>query len=168
VAALLVTAAMAARPAQAERDVVHFANSIDVAAGSTVHDAVCFLCSVHVHGTVNGDIVAFFGSVQIDGEAKHDVVNFFGGVQLADGASIGHDLVNFFGTVRLGENSSVGRDMVAMFGWVRAADSVSFGGDRVTIPAWIFWGPLLLIFCAVSFVISEFRRHRQLRYMRGY
>ena len=76
--ALLVLAAGV--PARAAKDVVHFGSSIDVGPGESIHDAVCFFCSVNVKGTVRGDMVVFFGDVRIDGHAEHDVVNFFGNV----------------------------------------------------------------------------------------
>jgi hypothetical protein len=159
---------MAAIPARASQDVVQFGSAINVAQNETIHDAVCFFCSVNVKGTVNGDIVVFFGSVRIDGQANHDIVNFFGEVKAADNTSIGHDLVNFFGGVRLGENATVGEDTVVMFGSLRAADSSSIGGSRVVEPGWIFWGPFLLIAIGISFLVQEVRGRRRRRILRGY
>lgn len=163
-----LSAGFAATPAHAASDVVQFGSTIEVGQNETVHDAVCFFCSVNVNGTVNGDVVVFFGDVRVDGQAKHDVVNFFGEVKAADGTSIGHDLVNFFGGVRLGENASVGQDTVVMFGNLRSASSASFGGSRVVEPGWIFWGPFLLVMLGVSFVVHEIRGMRRRRMMRGF
>ena len=103
--ALLLAAifALTTTPARASHDAVQFGSNITVPAGQTVHDAVCFFCSVQDEGTVDGDIVVFFGNVHISGEAHHDVVNFFGSVRADDNSSIRHDMVSFFGVVRLGE-----------------------------------------------------------------
>ncbi len=56
--------AVAATPAHANQDAVHFGSNIDIPADSAVHDAVCFFCSVNV-GKVNGDVVVFFGSMHM-------------------------------------------------------------------------------------------------------
>jgi hypothetical protein len=158
----------AALPAWAARDVVHFGSSIDVAKGETIHDGVCFFCSVNLKGTVRGDLVVFFGDVRIDGSADHDVVSFFGHVKAADATSIGHDLVNFFGGVDLGRNATVGQDAVVLFGQMRAADSASVGGDRVQEAAWVFWIPFLLIAGGVFFAARELRWMRRRRLLRGF
>ena len=160
--------AFAATPARASHDEVQFGNSIHVPAGASIHDAVCFFCSVRVEGEVEGDIVVFFGNVHVSGAAHHDVVNFFGTVTADDNAAIGHDLVNFFGGIRLGENVSVGKDMVAMFGGVHAPDSVVVGGDRVTEPAWLFWGPMLFVFTIIFVVVQEIRARRRRLYFAGF
>jgi hypothetical protein len=152
-----------ATPAHAERDTVHFAQSVHVEKGSSVHDVVCFFCDVIVDGAVEGDIVAFFGSVRIRGEARHDVVDFFGGVDVTDNASIHHDVVNFFGTTQLGENATIGRDTVVMFGSLRHAGTSSFGGDRVLFPGWVFWGPVGVICLIVWLAVHELRGYRRRR-----
>ena len=108
--------ALAASPARANQDAVQFGSDIDISAGNPVHDAVCFFCSVHAEGEVNGDIVVFFGNIHLDGDAHHDVVDFFGNITAADNSSVGGDMVNFFGSARLGENVTVAKDMVTMFG----------------------------------------------------
>ncbi len=166
----LLSAALAvfALPAHASKDVVQFGSNIDIAPDSTVHDTVCFFCSVNDRGSVDGDIVVFFGNVHIDGHANHDVVNFFGRVTANDNAAIGQDLVSMFGSVRLGENVSIGKDMVAVFGGVRSASTVTVGGDRVIQPGWVFWGPLLIIMLVVILVVREVRSHRRRAYIRGY
>ena len=165
--ALALLTGIAAKPAFANRDVVHFGNSIDVPEDATIHDAVCFFCSVNVKGTAQGDIVTFFGSVNIDGKAEHDVVDFFGAVRAANDSSIGHDVVNFFGGVRLGENVSVGEDLVVMFGDLHMASSASVRGDRVVQPGWIFWGPLLVFGLIIYVIVREVRASRRRR-MLGY
>ncbi len=160
--------AFAAIPAHADRDAVSFGNNIHVAKDATVHDAVCFFCSVVAEGEVQGDIVVFFGNIHISGEARHDVVNFFGKVTVEDGVSIGQDLVSMFGVVRLGQNVSVGKDMVAMFGSVRAPSTVTVGNDRVIQPGWILWIPLLLVGTVVIVIAREIRANRRRAYLRGY
>ncbi len=160
---LLALVAATARPAHADRDEVQFGTNIVVPAGGTIHDAVCFFCSVNALGTVDHDVVVFFGDVHIAGQSNHDVVNFFGTVRADDNASIAHDLVNFFGSIRLGENVSVGGDMVAMFGSVHTADTVSVNGSRVIEPGWLLFIPLLIMGGIVSLIVNAVRnfRHRQ-------
>jgi hypothetical protein len=160
--------AVTATPARADRDAVQFGTNINVAPDATVHDAVCFFCSVHVEGKVTGDIVVFFGNVHLAGDAQHDVVNFFGNVKAENGATIEKDLVSFFGTIRLGENVTIGKDMVAMFGSVHAADSVTVGNDRVIQPGWILWGPLLFIGLIVILIVREYRAYHRRLVLRGY
>ena len=168
IALFVLLTAVLARPARADSDTVEFGSSIDVHDKETVHDAVCFFCSVNLDGEARGDIVVFFGSVHINGRAHHDVVNFFGNVTVGNDASIGHDLVNFFGSVRLGDNVTVGKDTVVMFGSMHAASSASYGGSRVLEPAWLFWGPLITLFLVIYFVVHELRGYRRRRWMRVY
>ncbi len=159
---LLAAALIAvATPARANQDAVQFLSDIHVTADQPVHDAVCFLCSVHVQGKVTHNIVVFFGNVHLAGEAQHDVVSFFGGVHAEDGSSIGHDMVSFFGSVRLGENVRVGKDMVSIFCAVHAPASTIVHGDRVWLPAWIFWAPVLVVVLAAVLIIAEVRNPRR-------
>jgi hypothetical protein len=165
---MVLLAMLASVPARAAGDVVHFGSSIDVARGETIHDAVCFFCSVNVKGTVRGDLVVFFGDVRIDGKADHDVVSFFGSVKAADATSIGHDLVNFFGGVELGRDVTVGDDAVVMFGSMHAADTASVAGSRVAEDGWVFWLPFLLIAGGIWFAVRERRWMRRRRILRGF
>jgi hypothetical protein len=160
-AVMLISAPLA----RANDDAVHFFSDIRVPAGTTAHDAVCFFCSVHADGEVNGDIVVFFGNVHIGSAAHHDVVSFFSGVDAEDDATIGHDLVNFFGSVHLGHNVSVGEDMVTMFGVVHAPDSVTVHGNSVTFPFWVFGGPMLLVCLLIYGMVREVRARRYRAYM---
>jgi hypothetical protein len=160
--------AAAATPAHANNDRVQFGMNFDVAAGDTVHDAVCFFCRVRVEGKVTGDIVVFFGDVHLNGDAQHDVVNFFGKVKAENNATIDNSLVSFFGVVRLGENVSIGRDLVSMFGSLRAADSVSVGNNRIVQPGWLLYGPLLFIVFIVWLIVHEYRAYRRRLLLRGY
>lgn len=149
-----------AAPAHANRDAVQFASDIVVPQGQSVHDAVCFLCSVKVDGTAEHDIVVFFGSVQIAGQANHDIVDFFGDVHVGPSASVGHDLVNFFGTTRLAENASVGNDVVSMFGSIRVADSAAIAGNRVVEPFFLLLIPLGILAVFVFGIVALVRRVR--------
>jgi len=164
----LLTLAFAAVPAYADHDAVQFGSNIDVAAGETVHDAICFFCNVHSEGKVTGDIVVFFGNIHLHGDAQHDVVNFFGKVTAENNASIDNDLVSIFGVIRLGENVSVGHDLVAIFGTLHSADSVTVGNNRVVQPPWIFFGPLILIGLIIFVVVHEIRTQRRAQRLRGY
>jgi hypothetical protein len=168
--ACLLAAALGvfATPAFAKNDVVQFGSNIHVDHDASVHDAVCFFCSVDDQGTVEGDIVVFFGDVHIASSANHDVVNFFGTVKADNDATIGNDLVSMFGSIRLGENVSVGKDLVAMFGGLHAAPTVTVGGDRVVQPGWILWGPLLIFGLVITLVVREYRSYRRRLYLRGY
>lgn len=158
----------AAAPARADKDAVQFGSNINVAEGHTLHDAVCFFCSVNAKGDIDHDVVVFFGNVHIAHQSNHDVVVFFGSVRADDDAVIGHDLVNFFGTTHLGENVSVGGDAVVMFGGMRAADSVSIAGSRVSQPIWVFWTPLIVLGLIITLIVHEVRSHRRRQYMAAY
>jgi len=163
----LAALAGAASPAFANKDIVQFGSSIRIEPNTTVHDTVCFFCSVDDRGEVDGDMVVFFGNTHITGIAHHDVVNFFGTVTVDDNATVGHDLVSMFGSVRFGQNASVGRDFVAMFGDVRQSSDVSIGGDRVVQPPWLFWGPLLILGLVIFLVVREYRNYRRRFFFRG-
>jgi hypothetical protein len=170
-ATILLAAAVGASaiPAFADKDNVQFGSTIRVSPGETVHDTICFFCSVDDRGTINGDVVVFFGDVRIDGKANHDVVNFFGDVTASEGSSIGQDLVKFFGSVRLGDNVTVGKDIVCMFADFRAGENVTNGGDRVVQPPWLFWTPLLVLMLILFVIVHEIRQSRRRRmYMAGY
>lgn len=160
--------AAASTPALADRDAVQFGSDIHVAPGASVHDAVCFFCSVNAEGEVQGDIVVFFGNIHIADKANHDVVNFFGQITAEDNASVGQDMVSFFGLVRLGKSVSVGKDLVVMFGGARAAESVTVGGDRVVQPGWVFFGPLIFVVLIILLILHEYRAYRRRVILRGY
>ncbi|MDR3742044.1 MAG: hypothetical protein P4L40_23735 [Terracidiphilus sp.] len=160
---LIAVLLLFARPALADRDQVQFGTNIVVPQDGSIHDAVCFFCSVDAKGTIDHDVVVFFGNVHIAGHSNHDVVNFFGNVTVDDHGSIGHDVVNFFGNIRLGEQATVGNDMVAMFGDVRAAESAHIEGNRVIQPAWLLLIPLCFFGGIIAVIVSLIRnfRHRQ-------
>jgi len=162
--ALLLTAA----PALADRDAVQFGSNIVVPEGQSVHDAVCFFCSVNAKGDIDHDVVVFFGNVHIAHQSRHDVVVFFGSVHTEDDAAIGHDVVNFFGNVHLGENVTVGNDLVVMFGGVQAADSANVTGTRFAQPIWVFWTPLLVLGLIIVLIVREIRERRRRQYFAAY
>jgi len=160
---MLAVFALAAVPARANNDAVQFGSDIYVAPGSSIHDAVCFFCSVNAQGSVDHDIVVFFGNVHIAGRSNHDVVNFFGNVRVDNDGIIAHDLVSFFGGVRLGDSVSVGNDMVVMFGSVRASNSAIIAGNRVFQPVWVLLIPFLIlggIIYAIVIGVRSFRSRR--------
>ena len=162
--ALLLTAA----PARAEKDAVQFGSNIVVPEGHTIHDAVCFFCSVRAQGDIDHDVVVFFGNVHIAHQSKHDVVVFFGTIRAENDASIGHDMVNFFGSTHLGENVSVGGDAVVMFGSLHAADTVNIAGSRVAQPIWVFWTPLIVLGLIITLIVHEVRSYQRRRYFAAY
>jgi len=160
--------AVTATPAFADRDAVQFFSNIHVGPDSSVHDAVCFFCSINADGEVKGDMVVFFGNIHIAGKADHDVVSFFGSISADDNASVGQDMVSMFGSVRLGENVSIGKDLVAMFGILRAPETVTVGGDRVSMPGAIFFGPMVLIGLVVIVIVRELRARRRRQFIANY
>ena len=98
--------------ADSSNDRVSFLNDIYVQQGEEVQDAVCFLCSIHVDGTLHGDAVAFLGSIRTQGKIEGDVVSFLGSVDLGSDASIGQDCVVFGGMLHRHGDASVGQDVV--------------------------------------------------------
>ena len=160
-ALLFAALAFAATPAHADRDTVQFGTDIVIPEGSSVHDAVCFFCSVFAKGDIDHDVVVFFGNIHIAHHANHDVVNFFGNVRVDDDGSIEHDLVSFFGVVRLGENATVGNDVVSMFGALHASDSASIHGNRVAQPAWVLLVPLMIFGGIIALIVSQVRNYRR-------
>jgi hypothetical protein len=168
--ALLLFSALlfSASPARADKDAVQFGDNIVVPEGQSVHDAVCFFCSVNARGDIDHDVVVFFGNVHIAHQSRHDVVVFFGSIRTDDDAAIGHDVVNFFGNVHLGENVTVGNDLVVMFGGLHAADSASITGTRFAQPIWVFWSPLLILGLIIVLVVREIRASRRRQYFAAY
>jgi hypothetical protein len=164
----LLCAAFASTRARAEQDAVQFFSNIEVAPDSTVHDAVCFFCSVNIEGKATGDVVVFFGNTHIANDAQHDVVNFFGRVTADDNASVGHDLISFFGRVRLGDDVRVGEDLVAVFGSLQAGHGVTVEGDRVVQPAIFFFGPFIFLMVILILIVREYRAYRRRQFLRGY
>ena len=165
---LFIALLASASPARANKDAVQFGSNIVIPEGQSVHDAVCFFCSVNARGDIDHDVVVFFGNVHIAHQSRHDVVVFFGSVRTEDNAAIGHDVVNFFGNVHLGENVSVGNDLVVMFGGLQAADSANVTGNRFAQPIWVFWTPLLILGLVIVLVVREIRASRRRQYFAAY
>jgi len=115
------------------RDLVEFGNSIVVHEGEEAHDAVCFLCSIEVDGTVHGDMVAFLGNIHVRGHAERDAVVFLG-------------------SITLGENASIDRDVVVFAGSLHNAPGSSIGNNRVVFPVFLLAMPLL-VFAGIIFLI---------------
>lgn len=164
IAFLAAAITLAAAPARANQDAVHFFSDIDIPANGEVRDAVCFFCSVEAEGQVNGDVVVFFGHTHIAGQAHRDVVNFFGSVDVDDESSVGRDLVDFFGSVQLGNNASVGHDMVAFFGRTRVAQTATVANSTVFLPGLFLDVPLVLFVIVAIVVAREYRAWRWRRY----
>jgi hypothetical protein len=110
------------------RDSVQFGNNIVVHEGEEVHDAVCFLCSIEVDGTVHGDLVAFLGSIRVRGHAEKDAVAFLGSITVGENASIDHDVVVFAGSLRAAPGSSIGNDRVVFPSFLFLLPFVVFAG----------------------------------------
>ena len=165
---LLLCAFAVPTHARAEQDTVQFFSNIDVSADSTVHDAVCFFCSVNLEGKATGNVVVFFGNIHIASNAQHDVVNFFGNITADDNATIDHDMVSMFGNIRLGESVHVGKDLVDIFGTLRTGRGLSVDGNRVVQPAILFYGPFIFLVVIVILIVREFRAYRRRAFLRGY
>ena len=158
---LAAALALAATPARADQDAVHFFNDINVTAGNSVHDAVCILCSVHVDGEVKGDLVAILGSIQVNGHADRDAVSILGGITVGDNASIDRDTVSILGPVRLGEHATIGRDMVTIMGSYHAAPSAGVGRENVIQPGSYLPLPGLVLIFILILIVREHRAHRR-------
>lgn len=160
-ALLLAALSLVVQPAHAESgDQIHIGQTVHVAAGESVQDAVCFFCNVLVDGKVTGDVVAIFGNVHLSGDAQHDVVNIFGSLRADRGASIEGDVVSVFGSVRLGDAVAVGGDLISLFGALRLADSASVAGETVVRSVWLVLLPLALLALALWGVLRGFRKAR--------
>jgi hypothetical protein len=109
---LALCVAAAVPRAYANEDRVSFFQDIRVADGEEAHDAVCFLCSIHVDGELRGDAVAFLGSIHADGVIDGDTVTFLGNVTLGRDARIGKDCVTFLGSVNRHGDAQIGKDVV--------------------------------------------------------
>ena len=112
------------RRADGSHDQVGFGETIDIDEGHPVHDVVCFFCTVHVHGDLNGDLVSFFGNVDVsEGRTiAGDVVMFGGNFSLANEARLEKDLVVFGADLNQASTSSVRGDRVVFAGgaWLLA------------------------------------------------
>jgi len=135
-AALFCIFAAAAR-AQS-RDQVQFGNDIVVREGEEAHDAVCFLCSIEIDGTLHGDAVAFLGNIRVRGHAERDAVAFLGNISLGDNASVERDCVVFAGNLHTGNGATI-------------------GNDRVVFPLILFMLPFLLLAGFIALIVWAIR-----------
>lgn len=94
------------------RDEVRFGQDVTVPDQQTVHDVVCFLCSVRVDGAAHGDVVVFAGNIYLNGTVHGDVVDFGGRLTLTENASVGRGVVVFGGRLNQNPGSTIGRDTV--------------------------------------------------------
>lgn len=142
---ILFLAGVSAPRAFASSDRVSFLHDIEINENEEAQDAVCFLCSIRVNGTVHSDAVAFLGSVRVNGEIKGDVVSFLGDVGMGDDARIGGDCVVFGGPLRRGGNSTI-------------------GGDTVQFPFLLLMLPFVIVALLIYGIVSLFRRRKYAAY----
>ena len=131
-------------PARADSNSVQFFTDLRVEQGKPVENAVCFFCSVHADGEINGNLVILFGNAHISSTVHQNVVSIFSSVTALPNTEIGQNLVNIFGAVRLGDNAHVGQNVVALFGSTAFVPSATVDGNRVIFPFWIFCIPPVL------------------------
>ena len=150
-------------PARADNNSVQFFTDLRVAPDKPVENAVCFFCSVHADGDVNGNLVILFGNAHIGSTVHQNVVSIFSSVTALPNASIDQNLVNIFGKVRLGDSTHVGQNVVAMFGSTEFAPSATIDGNRVIFPFWIFGIPAVLLGLLIYVLVRELRERRMRR-----
>jgi hypothetical protein len=155
-AALLFFAA----PAGAESNSVQFFTDLRVAPDKPVENAVCFFCSVHAEGEINGNLVILFGNAHVASTVHQNVVSIFSSVTALPNASIDQNVVNIFGKVRLGDGAHVGQNVVAMFGATQLAPSATIDGNRVIFPFWLFGIPALVVGLVIYVIVRELRERR--------
>jgi hypothetical protein len=78
-------------------NVRHFGRNIVVAAGETVQNASCFLCSAEVNGHATGNVRVFAGHVFLNGSVGGNVLVFGGNLTLTSRATIGGHVFIFGG-----------------------------------------------------------------------
>jgi predicted acyltransferase (DUF342 family) len=146
-AAALGMAVFAAVPAFAGEDRVSIGNDVVVADGTAMDDVVCILCSVKVHGTVQGDVVTVLGSVAVD-----------------ESRSVAGDVVAVGGDVALGSNASVNGDVAVIAGDLQRAADASVHGDT-SVEAGRGWlllplAPILILIGIVWLIVWFATRKR--------
>ncbi|MBX6360125.1 hypothetical protein [Pseudacidobacterium ailaaui] len=125
---------------------VSFFHDIKVSAAEETDDLVCFFCTVHADGKINGDVVSFFGGVLLNNtEASGDVVSFFGPVKLNGDAHIGGDCVVF--------GAPLDR-----------SDDASINGDSVQLPLVIFVLPVIILVLILYGLVALIRRRKYSAY----
>jgi hypothetical protein len=147
-------------PARAEGNSVQFFTDLRVAPDKPVENAVCFFCSVHAEGEINGNLVILFGNAHVNSTVHQNVVSIFSSVTALPNATIDQNLVNIFGSVRLGDGAHVGQNLVAMFGVTQQASSATVDGNRVIFPFWLFGIPALLLGLLIYTIVHRARERR--------
>ncbi len=131
--------------AHASADRVSFMHDIDISDNEEADDAVCFLCTIRVHGKINGDAVAFLGAIHLNGEISGDTVSFLGEVSMEDQSRIGGDCVVFGGPLRRSGSSSI-------------------DGSTVNFPLILVMMPFILLALLIYGIVSLFRHRRYRAY----
>ncbi len=152
-----------ATPARADSNSIQFFTDLRVEPDKPVENAVCFFCSVHAEGEINGNLVILFGNAHISSAVHQNVVSIFSSVNAQSDASIEQNLVNIFGKVRLGDNAHVGQNVVALFGMTEFSPSSVIDGNRVLLPFWVFGIPTLLFGLVIYVIVRELRERRYRR-----
>ena len=134
-AAALVLLLAAVLPAQQGQDRMAVGEHIRVAAGETVRDVVCALCSVVVDGRVTGDVITFAGHVTVGGEVRGDVVAIVGHAEVS--GEVGRDATAVVGDVRLRPGGKVVGDATAVFGRVSGVKQGRVDGDVTSVRSFI-------------------------------
>lgn len=119
--------------AQSPANLRHFGRNILVAAGETVQNASCFLCSTEVNGHATGSLRVFAGHVFLNGSVGGNVLIFGGNLTLTNSAAIG------------------GR--VFIFGGHLHQDPTSPNHPHTVLPPIIFLPLILVIFAIIGILI---------------
>jgi hypothetical protein len=143
--ALFLAATLGGPRAHASTDRVSFMHDIEIGDGEQADDAVCFLCSVRIHGKVNGDAVAFLGGIRLNGEINGDAVSFLGSLEMSNESRIGGDCVVFGGPLRRNGNAVI-------------------EGSAVDFPFIVVMLPFVILALLIYGIISLFRRRRYRAY----
>ncbi len=138
-------AAVCVSRAHASTDRVSFMHDIDISETEEADDAVCFLCSIHVNGKINGDAVAFLGGIHVNGEISGDAVSFLGDVAMSDQSHIGGDCVVFGGPIRMDGQATI-------------------GGNRVDFPFILIMLPFAFLALLIYGIVTLFRNRRYRAY----
>jgi hypothetical protein len=120
-------------------NVRHFGRNILVAAGETVQNVSCFLCSAEVNGHVTGSVRVFAGHVFLNG-------------------SVGGNVVVFGGNLTLTSSSAAIGGHVFIFGGRLRHDSSTANYPHTVLPPIIFLPLILIVFAIIGSLIVLTRR----------
>ncbi len=134
----LILAPSLAGLAQSPANLRHFGRNILVAAGETVHNASCFLCSAQVDGRATGSVRVFAGNVFLNGSVGSNLLVFGGNLTLTSSAAIG------------------GR--VFIFGGHLHQNATTANYPHTVLPPIIFLPVILVIFAIIGGLIVLTRR----------